>query len=100
MSRMYRVLFVAGLFSLTVQADAQDRGSAVPGVMSMLAGWHLHVDCRGAGSPTVVLESGAGDFSVVWGLVQPEVARFTRVCSYDRAGHAWSDGGPLPRTMR
>jgi len=28
------------------------------------------------------------------------VARFARVCSYDRAGYAWSDPGPTPRTMR
>src|SRR5207247_7219573 len=48
---------------------------------------------------TVVLEAGAGDFSFDWSLVQAEVARFTRVCSYDRAGSAWSDPGPTPRTM-
>src|SRR4030095_2135936 len=47
----------------------------------------------------VVFESGAGDFSFDWSLVQPAVAHFTRVCSYDRAGNAWSDLGPLPLTM-
>ncbi|MBK7928704.1 MAG: alpha/beta hydrolase [Bryobacterales bacterium] len=31
-------------------------------------------------------------------LVQPEVARFARVCSYDRAGYGYSDPGPMPRT--
>jgi pimeloyl-ACP methyl ester carboxylesterase len=46
------------------------------------------------------MESGAGDFSFDWELVQTQVARFTRVCSYDRAGYAWSDPGPTPRTMR
>jgi hypothetical protein len=44
------------------------------------------------------MESGAGDFSFDWELVQTQVARFTRVCSYDRAGYAWSDPGPTPRT--
>jgi pimeloyl-ACP methyl ester carboxylesterase len=47
----------------------------------------------------VILEAGAGDFSVDWSLVQPGLARFARVCSYDRAGSGWSDLGPRPRTM-
>jgi pimeloyl-ACP methyl ester carboxylesterase len=51
----------------------------------------LHINCEGSGSPTVILESGLWDFSVTWGLVQPEVANTTRVCSYDRAGLGWSD---------
>ena len=45
------------------------------------------------------MESGALDFSLVWALVQPKVAQSTRACSYDRAGYAWSDAGPQPRTM-
>ncbi len=48
----------------------------------------------------MVLESGAGDFSFDWSLVQPGVSSFTRVCSYDRAGNAWSDLGPRPRSMK
>src|SRR5437870_10242016 len=71
-----------------------------PGKLVDIGGYRLHVDCTGRGGPTVVLEAGAGDFSFDWSLVQPEVARFTRVCSYDRAGSAWSDPGPVPRTMR
>ena len=62
-------------------------------------GPQLHVRCTGSGSPAVILESGAGDFSFVWALVEPGVAKFTRVCSYDRAGYAWSDAGPKPRTL-
>jgi pimeloyl-ACP methyl ester carboxylesterase len=68
-----------------------------------VGGWRIHVNCTGRNirnSPTVVLESGSGDFSFDWSLVQSGVARFTRVCSYDRAGHAWSDLGPRPRTMK
>jgi pimeloyl-ACP methyl ester carboxylesterase len=48
----------------------------------------------------VILEAGLGGSSVSWGFVQPEVARFTRVCSYDRAGLGYSDPGPSPRTAR
>lgn len=64
-----------------------------------LGGYKLHLTCSGSGSPTVVLSAGAGDFSFDWALVQPKVAAFTRVCSYDRSGEAWSDLGPKPRTM-
>ena len=45
-----------------------------------------------------MLSAGAGDFSTDWTLVQPRVAAFARVCSYDRSGVAWSDLGPKPRT--
>ena len=47
----------------------------------------------------MILSAGAGAFSTDWALVQPKVAAFTRVCSYDRSGAAWSDLGPKPRTM-
>ena len=74
-----------------------------PGKLVDIGGWRLHLNCTGerhAGQPTVVLEAGVGDFSVEWSLVQPGVARFARVCSYDRAGDGWSDLGPFPRTYR
>jgi pimeloyl-ACP methyl ester carboxylesterase len=58
----------------------------------------MNIDCSGQGSPTVILESGSGGPSVDWLMVQPEVAKFSRVCSYDRAGYGWSDSGPKPRT--
>jgi pimeloyl-ACP methyl ester carboxylesterase len=67
-----------------------------------VGGWRLHLNCTGRASssqPTVILEAGIGDFSVEWSLVQPSVASFARVCSYDRAGDGWSDVGPHPRTM-
>lgn len=63
-----------------------------------IGGRRLHLWCTGEGSPTVVLDSGLPGSSLSWTLVQPEVARFTRVCSYDRAGLGWSDPGPPPRT--
>jgi pimeloyl-ACP methyl ester carboxylesterase len=63
-----------------------------------IGGQRLYLDCRGARSPTVVLEAGAGDPSPVWSLVQSRVAAFTRVCSYDRGGYLWSEPGARPRT--
>jgi pimeloyl-ACP methyl ester carboxylesterase len=63
------------------------------------AGGHLlHINVQGKGGPAVVMESGSGDFSFIWSLVQPKVAQFTTAVSYDRAGFAWSEPGPNPRT--
>ena len=64
-----------------------------------VGGRRLHQICTGAGSPAVVIENGAGSFSVEWSRVQAEVATFTEVCSYDRAGYAWSDKGPTQDTV-
>ncbi|HYO80056.1 MAG TPA: alpha/beta hydrolase [Bryobacteraceae bacterium] len=60
-----------------------------------VGGRRLHLDCKGSGSPTVVVENGGGSFSVEWALFQPEIAKHTRICTYDRAGYAWSDPGPV-----
>ncbi|MEM7356016.1 MAG: alpha/beta hydrolase [Acidobacteriota bacterium] len=68
-----------------------------PGELHDLGGYRLHLNCRGQGSPTVLLEAGLGRDSLDWSWVQPELARHTRTCSYDRAGAGWSDPGPLPR---
>lgn len=56
-----------------------------------VGGFRLAIHCRGKGSPTVVLESGAGWTSAAWLGMKPKVAKTTRVCSYDRAGHGNSD---------
>lgn len=70
-----------------------------PGKLVDVGGYRLHLNCTGKGGPTIVLIAGGGDFSFDWLLVQPDLSRFARVCSYDRAGLAWSDPGPTPRTM-
>ena len=62
-----------------------------------VGGYQLYLYCTGTGSPTVILEAGLEGDDISWKQVQPEVAQFTRVCSYDRAGLAHSDYGPLPR---
>jgi pimeloyl-ACP methyl ester carboxylesterase len=62
-------------------------------------GRHLNLRCSGKGSPVVILESGNNADSMTWFKVQPEIAQFTRVCSYDRAGTGFSDGGPPPRDV-
>jgi pimeloyl-ACP methyl ester carboxylesterase len=59
-------------------------------------GAKLNFYCKGTGSPTVIFESGEGDWSPAWATVQPAVAAWTRACSYDRAGAGFSGSGPLP----
>lgn len=60
----------------------------------------LQLHCTGSGSPTVILEAGLGDLLSSWRRVQPPVAMFTRVCSYDRAGYGNSESGEFPRTSK
>lgn len=48
----------------------------------------------------VVVDAGNADFSLSWHGIQPEVAKFTRICTYDRAGCEWSDPFPEPRTAK
>jgi pimeloyl-ACP methyl ester carboxylesterase len=64
----------------------------------------MHIDCMGqsigAQTPTVILDSGLGDTYTSWRKVQPQIAQFARVCSYDRAGLGYSDSSPRPRTSR
>ena len=84
--------------------EAQDTAAppapAMPGRLVSIGQHRLHLWCTGEGSPTVILEAGLGAYSIDWALVQPSVAKLTRVCSYDRAGYAWSDRGPEPRGLR
>jgi pimeloyl-ACP methyl ester carboxylesterase len=75
-----------------------DKGKyPAPGQLVDVGGRNLHIYCTGDGSPTVLLESSLAGTTSLWGWVQPEVAKGTRVCAYDRAGSGWSDPGPKPR---
>jgi pimeloyl-ACP methyl ester carboxylesterase len=96
----FLVLLLAGAIyeSLAETADAQ--AFPPPGQMVDVGGYRLHLNCTGTGSPTVVIDTGWGDASAGWGWVQPEVAKTTRICTYDRAGMGWSEASPQPRTAR
>jgi pimeloyl-ACP methyl ester carboxylesterase len=60
----------------------------------------LNLYCVGSGSPTVLLEAGSGNGMAVWRLVQAEIAKFTQVCAYDRAGLGFSDAAERPSDVR
>jgi pimeloyl-ACP methyl ester carboxylesterase len=63
----------------------------VPGARFSVHGHDLHLDCRGHGTPTVVLFNGMGEFSASWARIVDGTVPTTRVCAYDRPGQGWSD---------
>jgi len=93
-------LLLLGLISQAIANAVDAARYPAPGKLVDIGGYQLHINCTGAGSPTVILDAGLGGSSLDWSKVQPEVARFTRVCSYDRAGYGWSQTGPSPRTSQ
>jgi pimeloyl-ACP methyl ester carboxylesterase len=60
----------------------------------------MHIDCTGDGTPAVIFDSGLGDSYLSWRKVQPQIAEFTRTCSYDRAGIGYSSPSSAPRTSQ
>jgi pimeloyl-ACP methyl ester carboxylesterase len=67
------------------------------GQMVDIGGYRLHMHTEGQGSPTVILDAGAGGIGLGWELIRPSIAKVTRVVTYDRAGLGWSDPSPKPR---
>jgi pimeloyl-ACP methyl ester carboxylesterase len=82
----------------TANAAAGDHVYARRGQLVSAQGARLNLYCTGTGAPAVVFDSGWEDWAPVWAIVQPAVAKWTRACSYDRAGAGFSDAGPMPRT--
>lgn len=83
-------LFVGIVYQTVSQAF--DRHKYSPqGQLVDIGGFRLHLNCIGQGTPTVVMDAGGSAPSISWGLVPSEIAKFTRVCTYDRAGFGWSD---------
>jgi pimeloyl-ACP methyl ester carboxylesterase len=75
----------------TVRGALDEGDFPMSGQLIDVGGHSLHLSCSGSGSPTVVLEPGAGEMSSVLAWITPAVARDTRVCVYDRAGRGWSE---------
>jgi pimeloyl-ACP methyl ester carboxylesterase len=67
-------------------------------LVKLLNGRTMNILCTGSGSPTVLLEAGAGDSNWIWTPIQRGVARTNRVCSYDRAAMGFSEFASDPRT--
>jgi pimeloyl-ACP methyl ester carboxylesterase len=88
---------IGGLFQ-TVSLFRERSAFPIPGRLVDVGGYKMHIYCTGHGLPTIVLDSGLGDSFISWQNVQPQIAGFVRVCSYDRAGMGYSEASPRPRT--
>ncbi len=94
-------LVIVALIGLRYERHARQQDAAqfhAPGKLVDLGGYRLHLYCTGEGGPTVILEHGHRATYLDWYRVQPELTKFARVCSYDRAGYGWSDRSPRDRT--
>ncbi len=94
------VLALAGFLYENVSEARDRRFHPMTGRRFDVGGFKMHMDCAGQGSPAVILESGLGDTYISWRKVQPQIAKFSRVCSYDRAGLGFSDSSSRPRTSQ
>jgi pimeloyl-ACP methyl ester carboxylesterase len=95
------VLVILALTGFLYEWRAESRDAILyhpPGRLMDVGGYRMHLSCAGiGGGPTVILEYGHQATYFDWALVQPEIAKFARVCFYDRAGYGWSDPSPRPR---
>jgi pimeloyl-ACP methyl ester carboxylesterase len=94
------LLIAAGAIYQAIATQSDKRTYPAPGQLVDVGGYRLHIYCVGQDSPTVILEAAADMMSADWGWIQPEIAKHTRVCAYDRAGMGWSEPGPQPRDAR
>ena len=91
------MLIGAGAIYQSVATGQDARKYPPPGKMVDVGGFKMHLNCTGEGSPTVVLDAGLHFGSFGWSNVPQEIAKFTRVCAFDRAGVGWSEASPAGR---
>jgi pimeloyl-ACP methyl ester carboxylesterase len=72
---------------------------AEPSQLIDIGGRHINLRCIGHGGPPVILFAGLAHWSFVWDKTQPEIAKRTRVCAFDRAGFGFSDPAPQPQIL-
>src|SRR5437762_1680546 len=92
-------LLVFSSLCLMAQQTAPASAPSTPAQYIDVGGHKLRMQVAGSGNPTVVFEAGAGDRLEAWSDVFFDVARFTRVVAYDRAGLGQSEPGAEPRSF-
>jgi pimeloyl-ACP methyl ester carboxylesterase len=71
-----------------------------PGILAKIPnGQTIHIKCMGKGSPTVILTAGMGGWAGDWRMVQPQIAKTTRACAWDRPGFGFSSGTTQRQTV-
>ena len=93
-------LVAAGCSYETVLSATDRPARLAPGQRLVDVGGHrLAIHCTGTGSPTVVLEPGLGESARAMARwIAPSVARTTKICVYDHAGHGLSEAAPGSKT--
>src|SRR5687767_4216173 len=87
------ILMLVGAAFEAMASTRDSKNYPAPGKFVEVKGHKMHIYCTGSESPTVVMDAGLGESSVSWSEIQSGVSNFTRVCSFDRMGMAWSDVG-------
>jgi pimeloyl-ACP methyl ester carboxylesterase len=93
------LLLFAGMAYRSIGERRDAKRRSAPGRLVSVGRRKLHLLCKGSIGPTIVIEQGAGELSRYWWPVQDEIAKFASVCTYDRAGYAWSEPAPRGRTI-
>ena len=104
LAALVSVLALVGAIYQIIATQINEKKYPPPGRLVDVGGYRLHIHClereSEKGGPTVVMDAGIGECSLGWSLVQPEIAKFAHVCTYDRAGLGWSDSAPTARTSQ
>lgn len=93
-------LALLGAAYQSISSAADQNNFPYPGQLVDVGGYRMHIHCVGNGSPTVILDSANMGTVSNWAWIQPEIAKTTRVCAYDRADTGWSDLSPQPNDTR
>lgn len=94
------LLACTGVLYQSISTKLEEKRYPPPGTLVDVGGYRLHLHSMGTGGPTVILDAGLGCTGSDWALVQPEIAQFAQVVSYDRAGNGWSEKSLHPRTSQ
>lgn len=98
------LFLIVGALALAVPQKPADNPPGIEAYLTpqkkveVAPGRNVNLVCMGSGGKTVLFDAGGSDWSIIWALVQPRVARHARACSYDRAGLGFSDPARGPRT--
>jgi pimeloyl-ACP methyl ester carboxylesterase len=84
-------VLLAGASYNHAKGVSEARANPPAGRLVNIGDRRLHLHCQGSGGATVILDAGAGAWSLMMGRLHAQLRDSVRVCSYDRAGLGWSD---------